>query len=238
LPDAEIRDRLLAYRLARDWTQAQTAEKAGISPTTIAHIETGANTNPRRATLMRLAMAFGVNLDEFLSDGPPKAPAAQRPAWVLDARLEQARRSLEDFNADRRREIETGIVRIRRSGNIRERPEAVRLDDDPMLRRAWVADVLAAKRANVQELESLGVLAWRDEVLAHGPDEAQEDSEANRMYGEAVRLDHALAEMWGLLLDEEDRLTEAAHAGVEDEYRRRVVKAVQLPEDYRSSEAG
>jgi len=230
LQNTEVRDRLLAYRVARGWTQVRTAEEAGISPTTIAHIETGANTNPRRATLMRLAIAFGVSLDEFLSEGPPKAPAAQRPAWVLDMRLEHARHSLEDFNADRRREAETGVVRMRRGDDLRAPLEDLRMDD-PMQRRAWVADVLAAKRANMRELEGLGVLAWRDEVLARGPGGTDEDQEAKRMYEEAVRLDHALADMWGFLLEEEEHLAETARAGVEEEYRRRVVKPVQLPED-------
>jgi transcriptional regulator with XRE-family HTH domain len=231
LQNVEIRDRLLAYRVARGWTQARTAEEASISPTTIAHIETGANINPRRATLMRLAMAFGVSLDEFLSAGSPKAPAAQRPAWVLDMRLEQARRSLEDFNADRLREAEMGVVRVRRNDDPRARLQEVRLDDDPTLRHAWLRDVLAAKRANVRELAGLGVLAWRDDLLARGTGGAEEDPEAKRMYEEAVRLDHALAEMWGFLLEEEEHLAETARAGVEEEYRRRVVKPVQLPED-------
>ncbi len=73
----DIRDRLLAYRADRGWSQARLVEESGVSGATIAHLETGANKRPRRITLMRLAQAFGVSLDDFLSDGPPKAPASQ-----------------------------------------------------------------------------------------------------------------------------------------------------------------
>lgn len=236
---APIRDRLLAHRVARGWTQAQTAEEAGVSPTTIAHIETGANTNPRRITLMRLARAFGLTLDEFLSDDlPKKVSETRRPAWVLDTRLEHARRSLEAFNADRRREIETGIVRVRRSGDVREQPEEMLLDSDPALRHAWVIDVLDAKRVHLDELESLGVLAWKDELLARSTDGAEGSPEAERMREEAARLDHALAEMWDLLRDEEKRLVQAARVDLQDQHRRRMVHAVRLSEEGRSREAG
>ena len=146
-------------------------------------------------------------------------------------RLEQARLSLEAFNADRRREVGTGVVRIRRGNDPREPLEEVRLEEDPGQRGAWVAEVLTAKRENIRELQGFGVLAWRDEVIARGASEAAEDPEAKRMYEEAVRLDHALAEMWGLLLEEEEKLASAARAGVEKELRHRLITPVRLPED-------
>ncbi len=68
-----IRDRLLAYRASRGWSQARTAEESGVSNATVAHIESGFSPNPRRITLMKFAQGFGVSLDEFLSDNPPKA---------------------------------------------------------------------------------------------------------------------------------------------------------------------
>lgn len=73
MADVDLGERLLLYRDARGWSQERTAVEAGISPTTITHIETGQNPNPRRVTLRRLARAFGVSLEEFLSDRPPKA---------------------------------------------------------------------------------------------------------------------------------------------------------------------
>jgi transcriptional regulator with XRE-family HTH domain len=72
MTDRDVGERLLLYRDARGWSQEWTAKEAGVSPTTITHIETGQNRNPRRVTLRRLARAFGVSVDEFLSDRPPK----------------------------------------------------------------------------------------------------------------------------------------------------------------------
>jgi len=86
LSNGNIRDRLLAYRVARGWSQVRTAEEAGVGHATITNIETGANTRPHRATLMKLALAFGVSLDEFLSDNPPKAPGPSLPGSLLRSR--------------------------------------------------------------------------------------------------------------------------------------------------------
>jgi transcriptional regulator with XRE-family HTH domain len=83
LSDGNLRDRLLAYRVARGWSQVRTAEEAGVGHATITNIETGANTRPHRATLMKLALAFGVSLDEFLSDRPPKPPGPSLPGEIL-----------------------------------------------------------------------------------------------------------------------------------------------------------
>ena len=81
--EGHIRDRLLAYRVSRGWTQVRTAEEAGVGRATVENIETGANRKPHRATLMKLALAFGVSLEEFLSDRPPKASGPSLPAEIL-----------------------------------------------------------------------------------------------------------------------------------------------------------
>ncbi len=81
-----IRDRLLAYRASRGWSQARTAEEAGVSNATVAHIESGFTPNPRRITLHKLAQGFGVSLDEFLSDRPPKASGPSLPVEILRRR--------------------------------------------------------------------------------------------------------------------------------------------------------
>lgn len=83
MTDVDVGERLLLYRDARGWSQERTAEEAGVSPTTITHIETGQSPNPRRVTLMRLARAFGVSLEEFLSDRPPKGGGPSLPAQIL-----------------------------------------------------------------------------------------------------------------------------------------------------------
>lgn len=86
----EIRDRLLAYRVSRGWSQVRMAQEAGVGHATITNIETGANKKPHRATLMKLALAFGVSLEEFLSDRPPKAPGPSLPADLLRRRAGHA----------------------------------------------------------------------------------------------------------------------------------------------------
>jgi transcriptional regulator with XRE-family HTH domain len=129
LPKTEIRDRLLAYRIARGWTQVQTAQRAGISPTTIAHIETGDTDNPRRITLMRLAQAFGVSLEEFVGEAPPgqadlfevaeeepSVPLAPAPALQLEemyvADAATRRRALEAATAEEREVYAVTIARV------------------------------------------------------------------------------------------------------------------------------
>lgn len=79
----DVGERLLLYRDSRNWSQERTAEEAGVSPTTITHIETGQSPNPRRVTLRRLARAFGVSLEEFESDRPPKRSGPSLPAEIL-----------------------------------------------------------------------------------------------------------------------------------------------------------
>jgi transcriptional regulator with XRE-family HTH domain len=116
LEGVDIRDRLLAYRADRGWSQAKTAEESGVAPATIAHIETGANKRPRRITLMRLAQSFGVSLDDFLSDGPPRAPHIQEaPQLQLEVLYEAdaptRRRALEAASPE---EIERYIDTIDR----------------------------------------------------------------------------------------------------------------------------
>ncbi len=82
----DLIDRLLAYRADRDWSQARLSEESGVAAATIANIERGTNPRPRRITLMRFAQAFGVSLDEFLSDAPPKGPGVPLgPALELEA---------------------------------------------------------------------------------------------------------------------------------------------------------
>jgi transcriptional regulator with XRE-family HTH domain len=68
----DIGARLFELRDDRDWTQDELAAEAGISHTTIVGIETGRIKHPRKATLRRLARAFGMSLEEFAT---PKALA-------------------------------------------------------------------------------------------------------------------------------------------------------------------
>jgi len=73
----DLGERLLALRDERDWTQTDLEAESGVSHTTIVGIETGRISNPRTATLRRLARAFGMSLEEFL--GEEDAPKVFAP---------------------------------------------------------------------------------------------------------------------------------------------------------------
>jgi hypothetical protein len=83
-----------------------------------------------------------------------------------------------------------------------------------------VAGVLTAKRRITRELDEQGVSERVAELLALGASGAAADREIRKAYEEAVRLNAAVVEMWAFLPEEEERLAEAAHASVADEYRR------------------
>jgi transcriptional regulator with XRE-family HTH domain len=57
---------LRAERLARNWTQAELARLAGISPQAVAHYEADRRPTPRGQTLGGLARALGLTTDEVL----------------------------------------------------------------------------------------------------------------------------------------------------------------------------
>lgn len=80
-----IGDRVYWHRDQRDWTQEELAHEAGVSATTISHIESGAK-QPRMNTIRRLARAFGVSTDELLHGKelvPPKdeTPPSPEPSF-------------------------------------------------------------------------------------------------------------------------------------------------------------
>jgi ribosome-binding protein aMBF1 (putative translation factor) len=60
-----LAERIILERAARDWSQAELAERAGVSPSTVALAETGGTkTSPR--TLYRIARALGLDPIELL----------------------------------------------------------------------------------------------------------------------------------------------------------------------------
>lgn len=58
--------RLTALRLHRYWTQDVLAERSGLSRGIIQALEQGVRANPRLATVLRLAKALNVPLDELI----------------------------------------------------------------------------------------------------------------------------------------------------------------------------
>ena len=58
--------RVKEYRRQRGWTQQKLAEKTGLSFNTITKIEQGIGDSPTLKTLLKLADAFSVGLDDLI----------------------------------------------------------------------------------------------------------------------------------------------------------------------------
>jgi len=61
-----IGKRLKELRKKADWSQQKLAEKAGLSYNVITKIEQGAAKNPNIQTIIKLANAFGISLDDLI----------------------------------------------------------------------------------------------------------------------------------------------------------------------------
>ena len=101
-------ERLWALRITRGWTQTELAEAAGISITTVTHLETG-KVAPRLGTVRKLARALGLSVEE-LGEGkdPRQLPLGERflraleemeEAYSLDKPLAWSREDLEKIAA-------------------------------------------------------------------------------------------------------------------------------------------
>ena len=62
---------LKRLRKARGWTQQKLAEQARISYGIVTKIEQGASKEPTIGTMIKLADAFGLSLDELVARTPP-----------------------------------------------------------------------------------------------------------------------------------------------------------------------
>ena len=82
----EIGRRIRKFRKAYGMSQEQLAERIGISPTHMSHIET-ANTKLSLPVFIAIAEALDVQTDELLHDSPHAAKAGlkQEIAEILDA---------------------------------------------------------------------------------------------------------------------------------------------------------
>lgn len=61
-------NKLKALRLKRNFTQAQLAQKTGISQAYINELESGKKTNPSSTVLNKLSRALEVHISELLDD--------------------------------------------------------------------------------------------------------------------------------------------------------------------------
>jgi len=64
--------KIKSYRKKHNWSQQKLAEKAGLSYNTIAKIEQGAAKEPTIQTMIKIADAFGITLDELVGREPKR----------------------------------------------------------------------------------------------------------------------------------------------------------------------
>jgi DNA-binding XRE family transcriptional regulator len=62
-------EELKRLRNERFLSQRDLAQKAGVSPTTIMHLETGESTDPRLSTVRKVAEALGVDPNSLVDRG-------------------------------------------------------------------------------------------------------------------------------------------------------------------------
>jgi transcriptional regulator with XRE-family HTH domain len=74
-----IKDRLKRLRKAAGLTQQALAVKAGLSMASVIHLEGGRTPDPRMSTLLALAKALGVTVDELTGEDAPAGPADEPP---------------------------------------------------------------------------------------------------------------------------------------------------------------
>jgi transcriptional regulator with XRE-family HTH domain len=63
-----IAQNIKRFRTAKKLSQEQLAQKAGITYSTVAKLESGANRNPTVNTLQRIAKALDVSLDDLVKE--------------------------------------------------------------------------------------------------------------------------------------------------------------------------
>lgn len=67
-----IGNRIRQYRLAKNLSQETLSERANVTPAHFSHIERG-NTKPSLPTLIRIANALNVSIDDLLCDNVEKS---------------------------------------------------------------------------------------------------------------------------------------------------------------------
>ena len=61
-----LAERIRTERHKAGWTQAELAERAGLSWISVAELESGKQRNPKLRTIRRLARALGVSYDRLI----------------------------------------------------------------------------------------------------------------------------------------------------------------------------
>jgi transcriptional regulator with XRE-family HTH domain len=77
---SRIGERVRELRVAAGLSQQALSNAAGLSTSVVSQLEQGTNLDPRLSTLLALADAMGVTLDELAGRTPPVEAPADRPA--------------------------------------------------------------------------------------------------------------------------------------------------------------
>ena len=78
LPDMAIGQIVRRLRKLRGLTQLQLANAAGITPSGLAALEYGVNTDPRASTIKKLAHALQVTANDLLAEESLTGPAPKK----------------------------------------------------------------------------------------------------------------------------------------------------------------
>jgi transcriptional regulator with XRE-family HTH domain len=63
-----LAENIKRYRMEKGLSQEQLAQKAGITYSTLAKLESGVNQNPKVKTLQQIATALEVSLDDLMKE--------------------------------------------------------------------------------------------------------------------------------------------------------------------------
>jgi transcriptional regulator with XRE-family HTH domain len=67
-----LAENLRRLRKAKGWSQQKLAQEGGLSFTVVTKVEQGATTDPAISSLVKIAGALGVTLDELVGWNPSK----------------------------------------------------------------------------------------------------------------------------------------------------------------------
>lgn len=108
-PGARIGHTLRAVREERLLSRRVLAERAGVNPMTIDHIERGLVERPRRTTLEKLAKPLGVPVEDLI--GEPR-PLELAPEVMYPADEAARRRALEAASAEERERYAARLAQV------------------------------------------------------------------------------------------------------------------------------
>jgi transcriptional regulator with XRE-family HTH domain len=165
----DIGERVYWLRDERGWTQEDLARKAGVSPTTISHIESGTIERPRVNTIRRLARGFGVSTEDLTNPkaSSPSAPSPEEAGGAEDE-LKERVELLQEYGT----RLQDVAERLRRDLNL--------------LQAAQDSEGLSTLQMNVVwTLVGADKSIDEDEDLEESEDETMEELEARGAMWEA-----------------------------------------------------